>query len=156
MRSTTSTPMTLRAPGWYPDPENGAIGAERWWSGTEWSDSARSPEDLDRAPVPAEPPMPAVDAKRLAAARRDIVWAPLGLGVVGLIGVALIPLLHVLGTAFLAASVTSVVMGVRAVLLRRKGASIPLLPPVAGAVVGLVASALLLVAFAGYELSRLA
>jgi hypothetical protein len=53
VRSSGPTPLSLRAPGWYPDPRDDAIGAERWWDGSAWGEATRSPEDLDRAPQPA-------------------------------------------------------------------------------------------------------
>jgi hypothetical protein len=58
VRPSAPSPMTIRAPGWYPDPQDPSIGAERWWSGTEWSERGRHTDDLDRAPVaPPETPL---------------------------------------------------------------------------------------------------
>jgi hypothetical protein len=64
VRSIAPTPLFLRAPGWYPDPLDAAIGAERWWTGTEWGSASRSPEDLDRAPATAPTPVQPVVAPK--------------------------------------------------------------------------------------------
>ncbi len=47
-----SAPAT---PGWYPDPDGGAL--ERWWNGVAWSDARRDPSAAVVAPttVPAVP-----------------------------------------------------------------------------------------------------
>ncbi|QEO10626.1 DUF2510 domain-containing protein [Protaetiibacter larvae] len=50
-----STPSTVPAPGWFPDPAGS--GGERWWAGDAWTDHVRAttPEPPPPPPAPAAP-----------------------------------------------------------------------------------------------------
>lgn len=144
-----ASPMSLRAPGWYPDPAETSAGGRRWWTGTEWGGTAG--ETGAPAARVAGPAVVASVEQRLATARRDATWAPLGLAVTSVIGIALIPVFHTIGVAFLTLALASVLLGVKALGLRLRGLAIPVVPPLLGVLVGsasgLVLGALLVLHF---------
>jgi hypothetical protein len=69
-------------PGWYRDPY--APAGLRWWDGRLWTQHARPPVQ----PVPRVPPVPPYAGRNERLGRLAmLIWAPVQLGYVGLLGV---------------------------------------------------------------------
>lgn len=79
--STSSTPSTRPAAGWYPDPAGS--GGRRWWDGAQWTDHM-APAVVP--PTPAPVVAPAVRSPR----RRRPAWEWVVVGVAALVIVSLV------------------------------------------------------------------